>query len=186
MEKLPYGTEDYKLIGAFIDSDLADSIAEYSLSNAEVDSRDNYQVLGLFGPEVYSTREAKYSFDSNERIYDAVDAALEIIKESYELKGALSLSRCYVNIMHEGAELDVHTDQDLNVETGVKSYIAGLFLTDNYKGGELFFPNIDTEIKPNKGDLVIFPGHCTAHGVREVKKGSRVNILAIIHETLPE
>lgn len=186
MTKLAYGTEDYKLIGAFIDSDLADSIAEHSLVNAEDDVRGNYQVLGLFGPEVYSTREAKHSFDPDERIYDVVDSALEIIKESYELKGTLSLNRCYVNIMHEGAELDVHRDQDINIKTGAKSYIAGLFLTDSYEGGELYFPNIDAEIKPNKGDLVIFPGHCTAHGVREVKKGSRVNILAIIHETLPE
>lgn len=185
MTKLAYGTEDYKLIGAFIDSDLADSIAEYSLSNAEAESRDNYQTLGLFGQEVYSTREVKYSFDPNEKIYDVVDAALDVIKESYELKGTLSLNRCHVNIMHEGAELGAHTDQDPSVETGVKSYIAGLFLTDNYEGGELFFPHIATEIKPNKGDLVIFPGHCTTHGVREVKKGSRVNILAIIHETLP-
>lgn len=186
MTKLPHGTDDFKLIEEFINPDYAQKIADYALENPEADDRDFYQVLGLFGPEVHAIRETTFPFDPDELLYNMVDFAMIEFNNSYELLGQLTLNRCYVNIMHENAELATHSDQDKNVKAGVKSYIAGLFLTDDYEGGELVFPDLGLSIKPNKGDLVLFPGHCTNHGVNKVTKGTRVNVLAIIHELVPE
>jgi len=186
MSKLPHGTEDFKLVEAFIDSDYAQAIADYALANPEADEREFYQVLGLFGPEVYSTREETFSFDLEQKLYDTVEFALKEFEDRYELLGPLKVNRCYVNIMHQNAELAAHNDQDKNVKTGTKSYIAALFLTDDYEGGELTFPDIGKSVKPKKGDLVLFPGHCINHGVNKVTKGTRVNVLAILHESIPE
>ena len=186
MTKLPYGTQDFKVIEEFLHPDYAQKIADYALANPEADDREFYQTLGLFGPEVHAIREATFPFDPDEKLYDMVDIAMIEFNNSYELRGNLTLNRCHVNIMHENAELAAHSDQDKNVTTGIKSYIAGLFLTDNYEGGELTFPELGASIKPNKGDLVLFPGHCTNHGVNKVTKGTRVNILTVIHELVPE
>lgn len=186
MTKLPHGTEDFKIIESFIHPLYAKEIADYALKNPEADDREFYQVLGLFGPEVHAIREATFPFDPDEKLYNMVDFAMIEFNNSYEMLGQLTLNRCYVNIMHEGAELASHNDQDKNVKTGTKSYIAALFLTDDYEGGELYFPEIEASIKPKRGDLVLFPGHCTNHGVNEVTKGTRVNVLAIIHELIPE
>jgi len=185
MSKKPHGTEEYLIFKSFIDPSYAQAIADYALANPEKDEREYYATLGLFGPEVYSTREAKFEFDPDEKIYEMVDHSLRFFNDRYELKGPLTLNRCHVNIMYKDAELAVHADQDVEVPTGVKSYIAGLFLNDDYEGGELYFPDLEhSDLKPEKGDLVLFPGHCTSHGVHKILSGTRVNILAVIHETI--
>ena len=50
------------------------------------------------------------------------------------------------------------------------------YLNDNYVGGEIFFPQVNKTIKPNKGDLVMFPGRFK-HGVTGVKSGERHTML---------
>jgi hypothetical protein len=52
---------------------------------------------------------------------------------------------------------------------------ANLYLTDDFEGGELYFPNLGVEIKPKAGQLVLFPGgHEYSHGVKEITSGKRI------------
>lgn len=54
---------------------------------------------------------------------------------------------------------------------------ANLYLTDDFDGGELYFPNRDLVIKPKARQLILFPGgHEYIHGVKEVTRGNR-NVL---------
>jgi len=63
-------------------------------------------------------------------------------------------------------------------DLGSKTHVMGLFLTDDYEGGELYFQDYDVSLKPEIGDLVFFPGYYTRHGVRQVTSGVRINILS--------
>lgn len=50
-----------------------------------------------------------------------------------------------------------------------------MYLSDNYEGGEIYFPDYDLIIKPEVGELIFFPGtNRYIHGVKEVTKGNRL------------
>jgi hypothetical protein len=49
--------------------------------------------------------------------------------------------------------------------------------TDEYEGGELYFPNLKLEMKLPVGTILVFPAgnyEMYMHGVREIKSGSRM------------
>jgi hypothetical protein len=81
-----------------------------------------------------------------------------------QLNGFLVIHRLY-----EGADLKSHYDQysDKLIE-----YAAILYMNDDYTGGELFFPKLDLQIRPEPGTLMIFPGtEEYEHGVHPVGPG---------------
>jgi predicted 2-oxoglutarate/Fe(II)-dependent dioxygenase YbiX len=52
---------------------------------------------------------------------------------------------------------------------------ANLYLTDDFEGGELYFPKLGVTIKPKAGQLVLFPGgHEYSHGVSKITSGKRI------------
>lgn len=64
-----------------------------------------------------------------------------------------------------GEHIDNHSDPSIN-------WAAVTYLNNDYNGGELFFKNLDIQIKPNPGSIVVFPGTTEyEHGVRVVKEG---------------
>ena len=63
----------------------------------------------------------------------------------------------------------IHNFFSIFIEYGVL-----LYLNDEYNGGEIYFPEFDLEIKPEKGELIFFPGNnLYMHGVKEVTEGNR-------------
>jgi predicted 2-oxoglutarate/Fe(II)-dependent dioxygenase YbiX len=49
-----------------------------------------------------------------------------------------------------------------------------LYLNDDYEGGELLFNHLDLKIKPNKGDLILFPSNYVfTHESLPVTKGTK-------------
>ena len=51
------------------------------------------------------------------------------------------------------------------------------YLNDNYEGGELCFPQFGIELKPQAGDMVIFPSsYVYSHSVNPVISGTRFSI----------
>ena len=95
--------------------------------------------------------------------------------------GEFELNRSHANLMFPESRLHSHKD-DRNFDEPIESlasrtYVCGLFLTDDYEGGELTFEGYNISLKPKAGDLVLFPGYYTRHGVNEVISGTRINIL---------
>lgn len=65
---------------------------------------------------------------------------------------------------YPGAELIEHID---NIADPSIEYAVIMYINDDYTDGELFFNNLDFEIKPMRGSLLIFPsGTEYLHGVR--------------------
>lgn len=49
-----------------------------------------------------------------------------------------------------------------------------IYINDNYDGGEIYFPELEINIKPNAGDLVCFPDTPDfVHGVKAITSGIR-------------
>lgn len=54
-------------------------------------------------------------------------------------------------------------------------YAVLLYLNEDYQGGEIYFPEYGLEIKPEKNELIFFPGtEYYLHGVKEVVSGHRL------------
>lgn len=67
------------------------------------------------------------------------------------------------------------------VPVGLIEIAINIYLNDDYSGGELFFPELDLEIKPKPGQLVMFPGgHEFKHGVKEVLSGDRYTMASFL------
>ena len=60
----------------------------------------------------------------------------------------------FVKYESPGHHFNIHADHGPAYVTTV-SIVA--YLNDDYEGGELHFPRFDLTIKPNKGDVVLFP-----------------------------
>lgn len=55
------------------------------------------------------------------------------------------------------------------------------YLNDDYEGGEIYFPDYDLIIKPEVGELILFPGTDRyIHGVKNVTKGNRLVIQSFL------
>jgi predicted 2-oxoglutarate/Fe(II)-dependent dioxygenase YbiX len=66
--------------------------------------------------------------------------------------------------------MDAHTDFTGN---GIPSYTLSYYLTDNYEGGNIEFPDYDISFKPSAGSVVIFPSN-VRHQVSMVFNGRRL------------
>ena len=58
-------------------------------------------------------------------------------------------------------------------------YGVVLYLNDNFEGGELYYPNLDLVIKPEKGMLVYHPGD-EEHEVLKVISGNRYTLTSFV------
>lgn len=75
----------------------------------------------------------------------------------------------FIQRMYEGVELVAHTDE--YTDPSIK-YASIIYIHDDYNGGEIFWPNVDVQIKPKPRDLLLFPGNDEFHhGVRHVLNG---------------
>jgi hypothetical protein len=98
------------------------------------------------------------------KLYKRLSSLIENGYQSLELSGFATIQR-----MQEGVELKPHTDQDTDPSI---RHAAILYLNEEYLNGEIFFPNVDIELKPKPGSLLLFPGTKEYnHGVKHVGPG---------------
>jgi len=81
--------------------------------------------------------------------------------------------------MLTGSSMPVHSDSETPsggpaiVERFYQYNITSLsYLTDDYSGGEISFPEFDLTIKPKAGDMLLFPSRYR-HQILELKSGHR-------------
>lgn len=181
---------EFIVIENFLTEEESDYLYNFAMKNCEIIDRGEtgrYGFYPLGGKDILEGHRINNLDDS--KILSAVNYAFNFFKERYsgEITN-LELNRIHFNIMFKDAFLDNHTDEDPNMENlydgKKKSYILGIFLNDDYEGGEFDFEDQGECFIPKKGSLVLFPGWCTRHGVRPIKNGERVNILTVFHDIL--
>lgn len=81
--------------------------------------------------------------------------------------------------MLKGQSMSVHSDSE--TPSGQPAIVGGFwqynitslaYLTDDYLGGEIDFPEFDLTIKPKAGDMLLFPSRYR-HRILELKDGRR-------------
>ncbi len=119
-------------------------------------------------------------FDQNkkmltDKIFNRIKKEVSTIlnKDIYEYVGFRGIYRSI-----EGQEMKTHSDQGLGVKF---KYGIVLYLNDNYKGGEIYYPNVNVEIKPSALSLVLHPAHeAYRHGVKKVSSGTRYSMTVFV------
>jgi 2OG-Fe(II) oxygenase superfamily len=182
--------QPYHVIKGYLTEEQCHPLAKYFTDNEDYDPREFYGNIGLGGPvEFFSNPPKKFEYDPENILVDMVHFAYKFFLENYEMNGTFGLNRSHANFMHEGALLHSHhDDRDYRTENidslNSKTYVCGLFLSDDYEGGELVFEDEKISLKPSIGDLVFFPGFYTRHGVNLVTSGTRLNVLTHFFDVL--
>ena len=92
------------------------------------------------------------------------------VKQSMLNNNYISVSKMIVGT----PQMDVH--KDLNEDSPLTdSFIAMLYVNDNFDNGELYFPDNDFIYKPQAGDMVYYK-RSVSHGVNVVTSGERYTI----------
>jgi hypothetical protein len=81
----------------------------------------------------------------------------------------------------KGASLTPHID---NAEldgssnyTPWRHFSTMIYLNDDFKGGDIYWPNLNKTVKPRKGMMIVFPSDAVfLHGVTEIEEGTRYTI----------
>lgn len=175
--------EPYYVIEDYITPTQAASLYDYFKANEDEDPREFYGNLGLGGKERFFAEPRYFDFDPEHLLHTAMHFGREFFLDKYPMRGtSFDLNRSHANYMHTGAELHGHTDDRPSSEPidslNSMTYVMGLFLNDDYEGGELVFEDLGTALKPKPGTLVFFPGFYTRHAVNKVTSGTRINILS--------
>lgn len=76
-----------------------------------------------------------------------------------------------------GQHFAVHTDHGFSYNCTVSSV---MYLNDDYDGGELWFPSLNITIKPEYGDIVLFPStFIYAHASKPVTRGVKYSAVTM-------
>ena len=178
-EKIP----QYYLFENFIDKEYAKNLAKFFLENMHEDRREFYGFYPINSKNYFFTEDTlvPLPYDPERIINKAVEFGYDFFLKTYKMLGEFELHRTHGNLMFEKAKLDYHKDDEtLGVDENdlpSRTYVLGIFLNDDYEGGEITFPEVNESLKPSAGSLLLFPGFRSPHGVNEVTSGVRINIL---------
>jgi len=78
----------------------------------------------------------------------------------------------------EGEKFDAHIDAIVGRHEGFRQLSGLAYLNDDYAGGELTFPRQQVRIKPEAGDIVLFPSNfCFPHASTPVTQGTKYAVV---------
>jgi hypothetical protein len=130
------------------------------------DDVDNLVAEGKF-EITQNWKDKNFNISSHEiyrPLYDDINSMVIEFDPELVLSGFATIQR-----MQAGVELKAHTDQ--KTDPSIK-YATIVYINDDYADGELFFPNLDIQLKPKPGTMLFFPGNEQyEHGVKHVGKG---------------
>ena len=75
-----------------------------------------------------------------------------------------------------------HTDSN---NSGFITYSSIVYLTTDYEGGEIEFPDYEIIYKPKAGDLILFKTKNTVHEAYPVRSGNRSTVVGFFSDVHP-
>jgi hypothetical protein len=122
----------------------------------------------------------KPEFEEVRKCYEDVESHLKVCLTHYE--SLYNFKMEYMEAINfvrygEGQHFAVHTDHGFSYTCTVSSVI---YLNDDYEGGELYFPYLNITLKPEAGDIVMFPStYIYAHASMPVKSGIKYSAVTM-------
>jgi len=119
-------------------------------------------------------------FEDLKKIYEdtesSVKACLTHYESMYNFKMEFMEAINFVKY-GEGQHFQVHTDHGFSYVCTVSSII---YFNDEYEGGELWFPYLNIQLKPEAGDIILFPStFIYAHAARPVTSGTKYSAVTM-------
>lgn len=142
------------------------NLKRFCLEKFGRDDVDNLVAEGKFEiTQNWADKNLNVSSHAEYRVYYKRLADLVTEADSaLQLSGLATIQR-----MQPGVELKSHTDQ--HTDPSIR-YAAIIYINDDYNDGELFFENLDIQLRPKPKTLLIFPGNEKyEHGVNFVADG---------------
>lgn len=153
------------------------------------DPKPHFRGVGYYDQNLLDKGLYPEHLDPEHRLPRIIEMIRDYYLSTHEMLGEFVFSRVFGNIMDTGASLPSHLDEDPdnngNFDGKKRSHVCSILLNDDYEGGELLFDDQGVVTKPKPGALVLFPGFYVHHGVNEVTKGSRVNLLVFFYDVIP-
>lgn len=158
--KIGNSKDNIKTIKNFISKEECESILSLIKSSKTTDTGKDPQWDG----RVYTTPQVIV------KLIPIVKKITKIIEDHYQISVELVTHGSVVK-WTKGEKMSAHVD-DLGIEN---YHMTGLiYLNDDYEGGDINFITHGLTIKPDAGDLVMFPGNLHyAHEVKEITSGER-------------
>lgn len=182
-------TKPYHLIEDAISEDELAGLLEFFEANKQPDPRPGWEFCPLANMHQYTNRLAKLDTVEPEvlPLLRVIDQAKQHFLDTYEMQNVFEYKRGFMGSMGDGASLQQHSDDDdlyQGRRKNEKHYSGLLFLTDNYEGGELFFPEFNVSLVPPARSLILFEGK-NHHGVNAVISGRRMNYVLFFKDYDP-
>lgn len=163
------------------------------VSNFE-DDADGDAVEWVVNKKIRDTQEAQLSEPVIARLNSIVEASVrahidafyDVVVRDWEPVHILHYGSGGHYIPHVDAETLYKDDSGLDFweKTLDRDLSVVYFLNDDFKGGELVFPDLDLAIAPEAGMLVCFPSdHHFIHGVKPVLSGHRYTLVTWLRVT---
>jgi hypothetical protein len=119
-------------------------------------------------------------FEELRNIYNDTVVNLRRCVEDYQQRYNIGLNYMEaINYVRYGEKqhFQVHTDHGFSYTCTMSSV---MYLNDEYDGGELWFPYLDLEFKPEYGDIVLFPStYIFAHAAKPVTSGVKYSAVTM-------
>jgi len=179
-EKIGNGIENIILIKNFINKEDLAQIQDYLNNLPDTDEE-------FYGPlDLKFERVAKDNPQVASIIKKYEELTFNYIQTNFANKYDIPIKRDAVNYCHfvkwlPGMLSKLHADCEK--PDGSPAVYAGfnqlnistlVYINDNYVGGSIAFPDQNFSIKPDAGDLIIFPGNSSyRHEVTRVESGKR-------------
>lgn len=171
-------------------NDILEMIKDVSLSVKFFPSQTNSDPLDTYEQSIrtsHSLSISRYAIFNkemqsiNDKCYSLISSALENYKVMFKIDQEIKNTEPYTLLRYSGGEqYGFHYDGG----TGSKRSISVLiYLNDDYKGGEIEFPNFNLKIKPKSGTLILFPSnYAYGHIAHPVTSGEKYVIVTWLHD----
>lgn len=178
-------TADF-LVDSFKDKLIKNPRWETGAGDYGAGSSDDFWKEGVYGGPAFTESYRKAELSVNNKILNESSMANDLLTSICILQEKAAANIYNKNLymkhtfychMEEGAENALHHDNWL--EDQVDDHSSLLYLSDDYDGGLIEFPNENVSIKPEKGMFISFIGdESLPHRVTRIERGNRINLIS--------
>lgn len=178
-------TADF-LVNSFKDKLIKNPRWEPGAGDYGAGSSDDFWKEGVYGGPAFTESYRKAELSVNNKILNENNMVNDLLTSICILQEKAAANIYNKNLymkhtfychMEPGSENALHHDNWL--EDQVDDHSSLLYLSDDYDGGLIEFPNENVSIKPEKGMFISFIGdESLPHRVTKVERGNRVNLIS--------